>query len=33
VKYLHDPALTLMTSQPVKRVLFPLLGKPVNKPA
>jgi predicted O-methyltransferase YrrM len=31
VKYLHDPTLTLMTSQPVKRVLFPLLGKPVNK--
>jgi predicted O-methyltransferase YrrM len=33
VKYLHDPTLTLMTSQPVKRVLFPLLGKPVNKPS
>lgn len=33
VKYAHDPLLTLMTSQPVKRVLFPLIGKPVNKPA
>jgi len=32
-KYIHDPTLTLLTSQPVKRVLFPLLGKPVNKPS
>jgi predicted O-methyltransferase YrrM len=31
LKYVHDVILNTLTSPPVKRILFPLLGKPVNK--
>ena len=30
LKYVHDVVLNTLTAKPVKKILFPLLGKPVN---